>query len=197
MWIVIMLFFSKYANDNAEQLREAFVHHEGKMNLVVHTLVEDESDWDDFFEGIIRAIRDKTVKGVTENLECDFTSTDQFSTVLSTAIVMNTLKNYFNYLILRGGCGIVNIHMGGTLEDWEKLEKKLSYLRQFDVNGKLKSYVDRLLPVLEQFTETYKGHPHIEFWNNLYHERIHPQSSFYAPLNRFNGWLIRFFTLKD
>jgi hypothetical protein len=31
VWITIMLHFSKYANDNAEQLRKAFVSHEGKQ----------------------------------------------------------------------------------------------------------------------------------------------------------------------
>jgi hypothetical protein len=51
--------------------------------------------------------------------------------------------------------------MGGVLEDWQQLEKKLDYLRQFDVDGKLKRYVNRLAPVLEQFTETYKGNAHL------------------------------------
>ena len=42
--------------------------------------------------------------------------------------------------------------MAGNLQDWQQLEEKLYYLRQFDVNGELKKYVDRLAPVLEQFT---------------------------------------------
>ena len=37
VWITIMLYFSKYVNDNAEQLRKAFVSHEGKQKLVVIT----------------------------------------------------------------------------------------------------------------------------------------------------------------
>ena len=39
----------------------------------------------------------------------------------------------------------------------------------------MKKYVDRLMPVLGQFTETYKGNAHLEFWNNLYHERKNPK----------------------
>ena len=73
---------------------------------------------------------------------------------------MNTFKKYFDYE-MGGGCGIVNIHMGGVLEDWEKLITKLKDLRQFDVDGKLKLYVKRLIPVLDQFLETYKGSPHL------------------------------------
>ena len=61
---------------------------------------------------------------------------------------MNTFKKYFKYTRLGGGCGIANIHMGGKFEDWKSIEDKLYFLRQFDVDGKLKRYVDRLLPVI-------------------------------------------------
>ncbi len=37
VWIVIMLHFSKYVNDHSEQLRQAFVSHEGQKKLVVRT----------------------------------------------------------------------------------------------------------------------------------------------------------------
>jgi hypothetical protein len=37
VWITIMLHFSKYVNENAEQLRKAFVSHEGKQKLTVET----------------------------------------------------------------------------------------------------------------------------------------------------------------
>lgn len=49
------------------------------------------------------------------------------------------------------GCGIVKMHMGGTLEDWEHLVRKLDGLLEYDVDGRLKSYVNGLRPVLEQF----------------------------------------------
>lgn len=37
VWITIMLFFSKYVNDHSEELRHAFVSHEGKKKLEVTT----------------------------------------------------------------------------------------------------------------------------------------------------------------
>ncbi len=71
--------------------------------------------------GIIEQIKKNTVKGVVEELECNFTSTGLFERVFSTALVMNTCKKYFDYTREGAGCGVVNIHMAGTLEDWEKL----------------------------------------------------------------------------
>jgi hypothetical protein len=35
VWVTIMFFFSKYVNDNAEELRSKFVDHEGEKKLVI------------------------------------------------------------------------------------------------------------------------------------------------------------------
>jgi len=41
-----MLWLSKYIDDNAEQLRLAFVNHQGKKELVVETANEkEETEW--------------------------------------------------------------------------------------------------------------------------------------------------------
>lgn len=87
--------------------------------------------------------------------------------------------------------------MAGTLEDWERLQTKLKGLYEYDVNGILKQYISKLEPVLEQFTETYKGFPHLEFWNDLYEEREDPTIPSYLTTNVLNGWIIRFFTHED
>ncbi len=46
VWSAIMLYFSKYVNDNAEKLRSAFVNHEGKKELVIQTSSASEYEWD-------------------------------------------------------------------------------------------------------------------------------------------------------
>jgi len=45
---------------------------------------------------------------------------------------MNSFKKYFDY---SRRVGIQNIHMGGVLEDWEKLCTKLKILKKYDVDG--------------------------------------------------------------
>jgi hypothetical protein len=64
---------------------------------------------------------------------------------------MNSYKKYFDYTRMICICGIQNIHMGGTPEDWQKVASRLTYLKQFDVDGNLKYYIGRLEPVLDQF----------------------------------------------
>ena len=65
LWLIIMLWFTKYVDNNAEELRRAFVSHQGKKKLTVNTISMDESDWSEFFEGIIVAIKKNTNQGVT------------------------------------------------------------------------------------------------------------------------------------
>lgn len=110
---------------------------------------------------MIVAIKENTVKGVTDQLESNFSSTDKFSRLFSTVAIMNTYQKYFDYTNMVCICGITSIHMGGTQEDWENVYKKLGNLEQFDVDGDLKKYVKNLLPVIDQFIETYKGNAHI------------------------------------
>jgi hypothetical protein len=113
-----MLYFSKYVDDSAEQLRSAFVQHEGKKELTVVTDNTDETDWSEFMDKVIVEIKKNTVEDVTSKLECDFSSTNKFSKFMSTAIIMNSFKTYFDYTNVMAGCGILKIHMAGRLEDW-------------------------------------------------------------------------------
>lgn len=48
-----MLWFTKYVDENAEQLRTAFVMHAGKKKLVVKTMSADETEWNEFFDKVI------------------------------------------------------------------------------------------------------------------------------------------------
>ena len=45
--------------------------------------------------------------------------------------------------------------------------------------GKLKLYIARFNPVLEEFLETYKGKASLKFWNNIYHDRENPDAEVY------------------
>jgi hypothetical protein len=163
-----MLYFSSYVNDNAEQLRNKFVSHQGKKKLSVTTDNEiSEKEWGQFFTEIIQQIKNNTTKGVSDKIECDFSTTGRVERLLSTAVIMETYKHYFDYERVIPECGIQKIHLGGKLEDWEKLEKKLAALAEYDVDKKLKSYVEKVGPHLRQFAKLYGGTVDLEFWNKI------------------------------
>lgn len=121
---------------------------------------------------MILAVKENTVKGVTEKFQCDFSTTNKFFELFSTATIMNSYKKYFEYKRYIPLCGISNIHMAGTLEDWQKVVEKTKSLYQYDVDGNLKLYLRRLEPVLKHFIETYRGNVSKHFWDNIYQYRI-------------------------
>ncbi len=67
---------------------------------------------------------------------CDFTTTTKTYQVISTALIMNSMKKFFKYEMDIGlACGINNVYMAGTREDWVKISTKLENMVQYDVNG--------------------------------------------------------------
>lgn len=47
------------------------------------------------------------------------------------------------------------MHFGGTLADWKSLLQKIYHLKEYDINGQMKAYVDRIAIILQKFIDTY------------------------------------------
>lgn len=60
-----MLYFSKYVDDNSKELKKAFVKSKNKIELAVETLESGDSNWKEFFEKLMVAIKKNTCEGVT------------------------------------------------------------------------------------------------------------------------------------
>jgi hypothetical protein len=196
VWITIVLYFKEYVNTNAEKLRTKFVSHEGKKELTVTAGKEtNESQWDDFFAKIIEAIKENTSEGVVDKLKSDFSTTTRFEEIISTSAIMDTFKEYFSFGRFIPMCGIQNIWMKGTLEDWIKIKTKLTGLKEFDVDKKLSKYVDELIPIINNFIDTYQNKVDVDFWNrimNFERGRLGSGSTTYT-----SGWILKFFGIYD
>jgi len=85
-------------------------------------------------------------------------------------------------------CGIPEITLEGTPQDWAKVKQKAIYLRKF----KLDWWIDQLIPILNEFERASKGHINKVFWRNMvnYHEggACRPNDPDYVK-----GWIIKFF----
>lgn len=80
---------------------------------------------------------------------------------------MNTYQKYFSYGRCIPLCGIQNVHFGGNLEDWKNVLAKTQMLKDYDVDGVLKSYVGRISVILEKFIDTYNEKVDVDFWNKI------------------------------
>ncbi|CAF1395877.1 unnamed protein product [Adineta ricciae] len=194
LWLMITIYFSKYVNSNSEQLRNLFVDHDGKKKLVVVEPVgKREEDWRDFF-GKMQIQISKNVKSseIVDNLINNFSTTTEIELVLSYACIMDTFQSYFEYSRCIPGCGIRNVHFQGTLFDWKLLKEKTEQLMSLTIrNDSFFQYLQNLIPILNEFIETYQGNVNVEFWNHIVDAkrgRLRSGSAEYL-----NGWILKLF----
>ncbi len=194
VWMTILFQFSKYINDNAEKLRNKFVNFEGKKELIITTENDlKESEWEEFFELMIKAIKENTKDGIVSEMQCNFSTTGLVEKMMSTATVMDSFKKYFSYGRMIPMCGIRNVCFGGTLVDWESVHSKLVLLNKYDVDGKWNSYITNLEPIIVEFINTYNGNVNTVFWDkvmNLKSGRLGSGSTI-----KISGWILSFYGL--
>lgn len=164
VWTVIVQGFGMHMEKNAEALRKKFVDFEGKKELTVIRndgfLLNPKSDWEGCFAEYSEQIKKNIGAKNHFNLVPKFSTTGRLEQAVFDTSLMKSMDKYFVYNLC-GGCGIPQVKMLGTLDDWQSLRKKLEGLSQYD----LKEWVDNLLPIIDQFIKTYQGEPDLEFWD--------------------------------
>lgn len=129
------------------------------------------SSWDYFLQNMRVEIGKNVKNDVVELLTSNFSTTTRVESLLSCATIMSVFKQYFKYVYSMCRCGIRNVHFMGTLDDWKVLRQKAEQLKNFailDQGGHgFSGYIDGLLPILDQFIETYQGNVDYQFWNTV------------------------------
>eukprot|EP00045_Choanoeca_perplexa_P015951 m.207940 g.207940 ORF g.207940 m.207940 type:complete len:382 (+) comp17125_c2_seq2:1449-2594(+) len=166
IWLAIMQGLGKHVDANAEELRSKFVDFKGKADLVV-TRPEFEkgsadNDWPSVFPEFCSKIGAFVGEEMIQVFEADFTTTTATSKIASQITIMDTVKHYFNYIVMMG-CGIPSITLKGTPDDWQKVREKASKLKAFDMDW----WLSELLPVLDQFVAASQGEVDRDFWRSV------------------------------
>jgi hypothetical protein len=115
---------------------------------------------------------------VVDLLTPNFSTTGPVEGLLSSACIMYTFKEYFDYKQCVCGCGVRNVHFMRTLDDWKLLRKETEELKTFtltpppsnDYSARkdFSAYLDGVLPILDQFIRTYKGDVDNDFWDTIF-----------------------------
>lgn len=199
IWLLIEQGFANHVNAHHEKLRSKFVDFDGKKTLSVAvtgkkslTMYEQMLDlkWDSIIQQFPLQIAEYTGKELINTLTADFSTTGATEKVVSEVTIMKAMENYFDYEVLLLGCGIPEITLLGTTEDWEKILEKTKSLAKYD----LKWWVNDLEPILEQFVLASQNQIDTNFWQKMfkYHE-----GKAYKTSPSFDGWLVHFYPYND
>jgi len=167
-WLCIAQGFAAHVNENAEKLRSRFVKHEGKEHIEVVRDFFVKGSADNDWPGAFGEFSDQLAQhiGKTRDLiVADFSTTGLIEKAASEIVLMDAMSAYFTYG-MRTACGIPEITLLGTVEDWRRVKARAAVLAEYDLGW----WIDALLPVLDKVIESAEGKADPKFWESFYHE---------------------------
>jgi hypothetical protein len=190
IWLLISQGFSRHVNANSENFRHHFVDFSEKVPLIVSTneikLDQPDSPWEKIFPEFTKQIAEHTGNEIVNLLSSDFSTTTIVEKVASEITIMEAMKPYFEYIIIYAVCGIPEITLQGTPEDWQKILEKAKKLKKYG----LKWWTKELEPILEEFVKASKGEIDKGFWRNMF--KYHSKRQYGSP-KIIDGWIVKFF----
>ncbi|KAG9398847.1 hypothetical protein AC1031_014165 [Aphanomyces cochlioides] len=150
VWLAIMVQFGFFVNGNAETLHDSLVRHQGQKELREDgfgTLYS--ADYGGMATQMIGKMEEHPVDpSMGEWILPSFSTTTDHDRIVGSVVVMATMKKYFKYTFGLM-CGIPNVTLLGTVEDWEAVRSRVDHLKQF--GGHMVEWVETLSGVLDQF----------------------------------------------
>lgn len=191
LWLLICQGFSLHVNNNAEELRSLFVDFEGKRTLTASSqgirLDDPNSPWERVFPQFTSQIAAYTGQELIDVLAADFTTSTPASRVASQITVMESMKQYFDYEMTI--CGIPQVILHGTPEDWQSVIDRTEFLRQY----KLDWWVDEMLPVLKKIKSASEGEVDQAFWRGMFKQHDLKYEMCGDPKTLADGWIVKFY----
>ncbi len=124
IWFMIINGVSEYINKNAENLRHRFVSFDGKKKLVIR---RDEfvkgfmgNDWEGGFAEWSGMIKTEIGESNHSLIVQEYSTTSFVDRAALEVALMGAMQSYFDYGA-QTMCGIPEITLEGTPEDWNKL----------------------------------------------------------------------------
>ena len=186
LWITIAQGFALHVIRNAEALRFDLVRHGGRMRLAVtRDPSQEDLTSDAFWPGVVdefSAMIQGHSPAMHDLVVCDFTTTGPVERVVSQVVLMEAMREYFDYVV-ECICGIPTVTLEGTPEDWRKFRDKVGQLPRYGLDV----WAKHLLPLCDQFIRASEGNADRAFWRAIY--KLHDA---YGE-ETFNGWIGKLF----
>ena len=196
VWVLISQGFARYVNAHPEEMRDQLVSHADKMDLVVLSdkeLLSEDANWEKLMSDFTAQINQNTKGDIAQTITADFTTTGITERITSQITLMETMKNYFDYVVHYIGCGIPSITLTGTPEDWQKVLQKTQRLHQYGIG----QWTQSLEPILTEFVKASEGKPNQSFWQEMVKKgRVGQMVGGICDMReptQLDGWILKFF----
>jgi len=183
----------KHMEVHSEKLRKHFVDHETKEEIVIrrdHFVKGSQNDWSTVFGEFADNIKKRVKTDIYDVVVDDTSVATPNSRIVSELALMDCMKGYFDYIVVTR-CGIPEITLQGTKEDWEGLRNKVKKLNEMNKDNclELDFWLKQITPIVDKICDTVTEKKiDREFWSGIY-KYSNPGSG--TPY--ISGWITKFF----
>lgn len=167
VWLTIAQGFAAHVNAHAAELRHRFVQHEGQEVIKVRRDMfikgRPDNDWPGVFDEFSTKIGKHIGVANRDLLVSRFSLTGPVEKAVSEVVLMDAMKAYFEYRVYTL-CGIPEVTLLGTLDDWQSIQERVRSLSQFNCAD----WTTKLGAALAHFTSAFAGNADPKFWGNFY-----------------------------
>lgn len=186
VWIAITTQFSAYVNGNAEELRSKLVNHAEQKQLVATQMATlTTADYGKLATDMVAMLKANVIDAeLADWLLPKFSTTTANDTIVGSVVFMASMQQYFQYRFhLR--CGIPEVTLLGTVQDWELIHTRVEFLRQF--SPECEKWADMLKPVTANLIESSKGNANKAWW-----QRVCSNAGGGSGPSYLSGWITTF-----
>lgn len=199
-WILITQQVGKHILTYAEEYRSLFVSHQGQQEISVHI---DEAvqkwgtrninTWMNGVELITGEIHKRVQPSTSSIFIGDFSTTTAITRSAGQIVLMNAMKKYFSYRMCTD-CGIPNVEMLGSVDDWKQLIIKAHELEKLVGQVKSKPGIEvtkwfhTLYPILDKLLDTASGNVDTKWWSHIADEKTTFGS---GGTTKYYGWITK------
>lgn len=199
IWLTVAQGLANHINRHAEDVRKKFVAHEGKAQIVIQrdNFIKGakDNDWEDAFSEFSDKIKDHIGDANHKMIVADFSTTGAVERAASEVVLMDAMQSYFDYGEMTM-CGIPNIELTGTVQDWERLRDKVNGW-VFEGLADLSWWTTPLKRVLDAFVAAAKGSVDREWWESIYKENGGFGSGSVSKISGWINWLFPYMNADE
>lgn len=171
IWLTILTGLSNHINTN-KTVAEAFAKKHSlslteKKELRVYTTFiypGIDCNWLSVFPEFEKLINSNLIDNNLVNLTSSkFSTSSIISSSAFQIMLMDTCKQFFEYTVYYR-CGIPEIRLLGTTDDWKKIYNSLDKLREYGLD----IWATRLKEIISQFINASLGNVDQDFWKNIF-----------------------------
>lgn len=173
-WLMILQGFSRHMeiNENSKRLRHKFVDFEGQKKIYIESgitnlFMASDEQWNLIIERLLNETLKniKIDKTILDKFNKKFSTTTSEAEIANNVTILSSFKKYFIYSI-NGTCGIPEITIEGTIEDWKLLHEKIIELGNLD--EEIVFWTDELKKIIKKIIDTLETkQPDINFYKNI------------------------------